>query len=154
MNVDLAVHRTYWPKPPSSSPLLLYMSLSVDYWTATAAAWANHSSIVCPPSSLPDWRWCDLIKRTRGETEGSGCSQRPRSALCWPDNMRWILFIRGPQKERWFKSFLTSLALPLSFSSFFFWTMERYHFILPWRGQVELCTVSVGSVTEWFGVER
>lgn len=36
-----------------------------------------------PFLSPPGGLGCDLIKRTLGETEGSGCSQRPRSALCW-----------------------------------------------------------------------
>lgn len=92
---------------PHPAHLLLSICLSVDYWTGTAAAWACHlplSSVLHP--SLPSWLGCDLIKanlggRWGGVPDGSGCHQRPMSALYrgLSNMVKWPLLIHGHEKE-------------------------------------------------------
>lgn len=130
----------YWPKPPSSSPLLLSVCLSVDYWTSTAAAWASHSAISLPYHTLSLSLWLTGIwSRGRGvkrkalvavRDQGqhvtlTGQHSEVNTAHLWsPGRVVALEFLSrsGPSPF---------LLLHLLYSE---WTIECYYFIPPWRG--------------------
>lgn len=96
------------------------------------------SSILHP--SLPGWLGCDLIKRTRGETESSGCSQGPRSALYVDWTTQWGEYCPSviTRKSVWLQSSLESRALPLSsFFNFYVGTEQLSVMILFLPGEAK-----------------
>lgn len=112
---------------------------------------------VCPPSffSLSQAELgCDLMRRTRGETTGSGCKWEPEvSTLCWLDRTaqdgEYCSAVVTKRRDG-FK--VSTQCQALHFSSFFLCLWYSYstikHYLLPYRVIVELYTVRAGSVTE------
>lgn len=94
--LTLAVHHIYRPNTPPA-PLrwapfsLVHMSVCGLLNRHCSSLGPNHSasqSALHPLHlSSPGWLGCDLIRRTRGETKGSGCSERETkvSTLSWLD---------------------------------------------------------------------
>lgn len=114
------------------------------------------ASVRCPSSiPLPGWLGCYLMKKDlvgderlwlQSETDVSTFCQHSEVTTSQGSSLVttecWWLQSQGP-------SFLTSDLLFYNKD----WTMWCYCFILPGRGQVELCPVSAGRVTEWWRVE-
>jgi len=82
-NDDLAVHRIDLRRPHPALCSYLYVCLWIIELGLQQPLSPLSFSLHPSSLSLSGWLGWDLIKLTWGNTDGSGCSQRPRSALCW-----------------------------------------------------------------------
>lgn len=92
--LTLAVHRTYRPNTPPGPPHTLHRAPFSLVHMSVFGLLNRHCSHSASQSALhplhlssPGWLGCDLIRRTQGETKGSGCSERETkvSTLSWLD---------------------------------------------------------------------